>query len=87
MKKPHARETKVRDAFAIKVASAKFLRRETHHIANVTATNWLRRFTAKKMKKWLAPERYPDMKYVTTENMNGTAMSTSAQNTRSKYLQ
>ena len=75
------------DAFAIKVASAKFLRRETHHIANVTETNWLRRLIAKKTKKWSAPERYPDMKYVMTEKMNGTAMSTLAKNAQGEYLQ
>ena len=65
------------EAFAIKLASAKFLRIETHHIANVTLTNWLSKLTAKKMKKCVPPDRYPDMKYVITENKKGTIMSAS----------
>lgn len=65
------------EAFAIKLASAKFRRSETHHIANVTLTNWFSKFTAKNMKKCIPPDRYPDMKYVITEKRNGTAMSMS----------
>ena len=53
---------KVKDAFAMRAASAKFLRSETHHIAKVTLMKWFRRLMAKYMKKYVTPERQPDMK-------------------------
>jgi len=53
---------KVKEALAMRAASAKFRRSETHHIAKVTLTKWLRRLMAKYMKKYVTPDRYPDMK-------------------------
>lgn len=44
-------------AFAIKLASAKLLRIETHHIANVTFAKWFNKLTAKKTKKCDGPGR------------------------------
>jgi hypothetical protein len=57
MKKPQERDMKVKDAFAMRAASAKFLRSETHHIAKVTLMKWFRRLMAKYMKKYVTPER------------------------------
>ena len=67
---------KVKEAFAMRDASAKFLRSETHHIAKVTLTKWFKRLMAKYTKKYVTPDRYPDMKYVITLKINGTTIST-----------
>jgi len=51
-KKPQAMETNVKVVLAMRLASAKFLRNETHHMAKEMLTKWFKRLTAKKMKKW-----------------------------------